>query len=256
MTAQNIFEHPLNERMRAFLRLSELFQRAQHFLMGVSEHDTQCALLTLIELSELTGRVDLKRELMKELERQNASLIRLARTPDIDTDKLKAVLEQQKMLIQRLHGLSGPIGAGIKNNEFLAAIAQRGKIPGGLCEFDLPMLHHWLRQPIEDRRDMLLNWLTPFAMVQEGIGLILDLIRKSAGSVLLKAEGGFYQQNLDSHHPFQLIRVSLPDDATVFPEVSAGKQRFTIRFLELNLDDGRTNQVAEDIDFGLACCAL
>lgn len=256
MTAQNVFEHPLNERMRAFLRLSELFQRAQHFLAGSSEHETHCAVLTLLELSELTGRVDLKRELMKELERQNANLTRLAQTPDVDTRKLTEVLEQQKALIQRLHGLTGPIGAAIKSNEFLSAIQQRSKIPGGLCEFDLPMFHHWLRQPIEDRRDMLLTWLAPFAVVQEGINLILDLVRKSAGFAPMLATGGFHQQTLDSSHPFQLIRVELPEDATCFPEVSAGKQRFTIRFLELNLDDGRTSQSAEDIDFRLACCAL
>ncbi|MFZ5580642.1 MAG: cell division protein ZapD [Pseudomonadota bacterium] len=256
MSARNVFEHPLNERMRAFLRLSELFTRAQHFLMGASQHDAQCALLTLLELSELTSRVDLKRELMKELERQSANLTRLTRTPGIDTEKLVGVLEQQKSLVQRLHGLNGPIGAAVKNNELLAAVAQRSKIPGGLCEFDLPVLHHWLRQPIEDRRDMLLGWLAPFAVVQEGITVILDLIRKSASETPKLAEGGFYQQALDASHPFQLIRVSLPLDTTVFPEVSAGKQRFTIRFLELNLDDGRTGQIAEDIAFDLACCAL
>lgn len=256
MTALNVFEHPLNERMRAFLRLSELFQHAQHFLAGSSEPDTQCAVLALLELSELTGRVDLKRELMKELERQNANLTRLTQTPDVDTRKLSEVLEQQKALIQRLHGLTGPIGAAIKSNEFLSAIQQRSKIPGGLCEFDLPVFHHWLRQPIEDRRDMLLSWLTPFALIHDGIALILDLVRKSTGLSPMIAASGFYQRALDSSHPFQMIRVELPEDATCFPEVSAGKQRFTIRFLELNLDDGRTSQSADDIEFRLACCAL
>lgn len=256
MTAQNVFEHPLNERMRAFLRLSELFARAQHFMAGVSEQDSQCAILALLELSELTGRVDIKRELMKELERQSANLTRLAETPDVDTRKLTQVLDQQKALIQRLHAQSGPIGATIKTNEFLSAIQQRSRIPGGLCEFDLPMFHHWLRQPIEDRRDVLYAWLTPFAVVQEGVELILELVRKSAATVPTVAEGGFYQQTLDPSLPFQLIRVTLPNDATTFPEVSAGKQRFTIRFLELNLDDGRTSQSTEDIAFGLTCCAL
>lgn len=256
MTAQNVFEHPLNERMRAFLRLSDLFARAQHFLAGVSELDTQCAVLSVLELAELTSRVDIKRELMKELERQSANLTRLAQTPDVDTRKLARVLEQQKALIQRLHALSGPIGAAIKTNEFLSAIQQRCRIPGGLCEFDLPMFHFWLRQPIEDRRDTLRGWLEPYAVVLEGIELILDLVRKSAAPTPALAEGGFFQQSLDPGHPFQLIRVTLPDDATCFPEVSAGKQRFTIRFLELNLDEGRTSQGAEDIAFGLACCAL
>jgi len=60
MTALNIFEHPLNERMRAFFRVNELFRRAQHFLSASTEYDAQAAILTLLELSEVTGRFDLK----------------------------------------------------------------------------------------------------------------------------------------------------------------------------------------------------
>ncbi len=256
MAHQNVYEHPLNERMRIFLRLSGLFARAQHHLMGTTGHDTQCAALAVLELAEMTSRVDIKRELMKELERQIANLTRLAQTPDVDTRKLTEVLEQQKALIRRLHELKGPLGAAIKNNEFLSAIQQRSRMPGGLCTFDLPMLHFWLRQPIEERRDVLRAWLQPFAVVLEGIELILDLVRKSAAFAALTAHAGFYQHALDAAHPFQLIRVALPEDAGCYPEVSAGKQRFTIRFLTLDLDSGRTGQCTEDIAFGLACCAL
>lgn len=258
MAALNVFEHPLNERMRAFFRVSELFRRAQHFLAAASEYDAEAAILTLLELSEVTGRFDLKRELMKELERQHANLSALQQTPGVDADKLDAVLDQQKTLIQRLHAHNGPIGAIIKNHEFLAAVHQRSKISGGLCEFDLPMLHYWLRLPLDERRDMLIAWLSPFALVNEGIELILDLVRESALPVAHRAEGGFFQQALAPGLPTQMLRVFLPEDVTYFPEVSAGKQRFSIRFLELELDsdEGRTRQSTENIDFQLACCAL
>ena len=258
MTALNVFEHPLNERMRAFFRVSELFRRAQHFLMAASEYDAQAAVLTLLELSEVTGRFDLKRELMKELERQNASLGALQQAPGVDAHKLSDVLDQQKELIHRLHAVNGPIGASIKNHEFLAAVQQRSKISGGLCEFDLPMLHYWLRLPSEMRRDMLITWLSPFALVNEGIELVLDLVRESALPGAQHAEGGFFQQALATGLPALMLRVFLPEDVSYFPEVSAGKQRFSIRFLELELDsdEGRTRQSAENIDFKLACCAL
>jgi cell division protein ZapD len=258
MTPLNVFEHPLNERMRAFFRVSELFHRAQHFLSASTEYDAEAAVLTLLELSEVTGRVDLKRELMKELERQNASLSALQQTPGVDAHKLADVLEQQKTLIHRLHAINGPIGAAIKNHEFLAAIQQRSKISGGLCEFDLPMLHYWLRLPADVRRDMLIIWLSPFALVNEGIELILNLVRESAVPIAQHAEGGFYQQALTPNMSAQMLRVILPEDVSYFPEVSAGKQRFSIRFLELELDsdEGRTRQSSENIDFKLASCAL
>ena len=256
MTALNVFEHPLNERMRAFFRVNELFYRAQHFLSAATEYDAQAAVLTLLELSEVTGRFDLKRELMKELERQSASLSALQQTPGVDAHKLAEVLDQQKTLIHRLHAMSGPIGASIKNHEFLAAIQQRSKISGGLCEFDLPMLHYWLRLPADVRRDMLIIWLSPFALVNEGIELILNLVRESSVPVPQHAEGGFFQQALTPNMPAQMLRVILPEDVNYFPEVSAGKQRFSIRFLELDSDEGRTRQSSENIDFKLASCAL
>jgi len=258
MAALNVFEHPLNERMRAFFRVSGLFRRAQHFLSAATECDAQAAVLTLLELSEVTGRFDLKRELMKELERQSANLSALQQTPGVDAHKLADVLDQQKTLIHRLHAISGPIGASIKNHEFLAAIQQRSKISGGLCEFDLPMLHYWLRLPADIRRDMLIIWLSPFALVNEGIELILNLVRESSIPVPQHAEGGFFQQALTPNMPAQMLRVILPEDVSYFPEVSAGKQRFSIRFLELELDsdEGRTRQSSENIDFKLASCAL
>jgi cell division protein ZapD len=258
MTALNIFEHPLNERMRAFFRVNELFRRAQHFLSASTEYDAQAAILTLLELSEVTGRFDLKRELMKEIERQNASLNALQQTPEVDAHKLADVLKQQKALIHRLHAINGPMGAAIKNHEFLAAIQQRSKIPGGLCEFDLPMLHYWLRLPDDVRRDMLIIWLSPFALINEGIELILNLVRESSIPIAHRAEGGFFQQALAPTMPAQMLRVFLPEDVSYFPEVSAGKQRFSIRFLELELDseEGRTRQSSENIDFKLASCAL
>ena len=258
MTALNVFEHPLNERMRAFFRVSELFHRAQHFLLASTEHDAQAAILTLLELSEVTGRFDFKRELMKELERQSSGLVALRQTPGVDMDKLVDILSQQKALIHRLHAFNGPVGAAIKHHEFLAAIQQRSKISGGLCEFDLPMLHYWLRLPAEVRRDMLVIWLKPFALLNEGIELILDLVRESTVPVAYRAEGGFFQQALTPSSPAQMLRVILPEDVSYFPEVSAGKQRFSIRFLELELDsdEGRTRQSSENIDFKLASCAL
>jgi cell division protein ZapD len=47
----------------------------------------------------------------------------------------------------------------------------------------------------------------------------------------------------------------LPEGSTVFPEISAGKHRFSIRFLEPQGTD-RPAQTKQDIDFLFSSCAL
>ncbi len=56
--------------------------------------------------------------------------------------------------------------------------------------------------------------------------------------------------------PYQLLQVQLPEGATLYPEISAGKQRFSLRFVELGLLDERGKQSAENVSFHLKLCAF
>ena len=53
----------------------------------------------------------------------------------------------------------------------------------------------------------------------------------------------------------QLIRVGLPADSGVYPEVSGSKHRFTIRFLEPS-ELERSSQTQDNLEFQLTCCLL
>jgi len=87
------------------------------------------------------------------------------------------------------------------------------------------------------------------------VELMLKLIRESADAALQVAVGGNYQQNLDTGTPYQLIRVWLPADSPHFVEISAGKHRFTARFLNA-CDNVRPSQTDADVEFHISCCAL
>jgi cell division protein ZapD len=50
------------------------------------------------------------------------------------------------------------------------------------------------------------------------------------------------------------VRVQLPVDAGMFPEISAGQHRFTIRFVRWRGVDARPVQVNQDVRFQLAIC--
>lgn len=256
MNSQIIFEQPINERIRMFLRIEQLIQRFEYNLSGQTHWDAHHALTTLLEVIDLAARGDLKSELMKELKRQSANLEALQASPGVNQESLRAIVESHHHLIESLHGQNGHPGGQLKNDEFLNSIKQRTVIPGGTCDFDLPVYHYWLTRPIEQRNADLHRWMRPFEQIHAASTIILDLVRKSSNPRPERAVNGFFQRNLEPGQPFQLIRVFMPEATPCFPELSAGKHRFSIRFLELPNLATRPTQVHTDIDFSLACCSL
>ena len=76
-----IYEQPLNERVRTFLRLEFLFNEFFSRLEGPSEWDSRNALTSLLDILNIFNRTDLKTEVMKELERQMTTLGALEHAP-------------------------------------------------------------------------------------------------------------------------------------------------------------------------------
>lgn len=251
-----IYEQPLNERIRSFLRLEFLFQQVRHQLGGTSPWDSRAAMNTLLDILSIFGRSDLKTEVMKELERHTANLAKLEQNPDVDRTQLSSLLDEIDALIDELHAIQGPIGAHLKGNELISSIQQRSAIPGGTCDFDLPAYHFWLQLPAENRLHDLAGWLDAFDVIGRAIRLILRLIRSSNVFKEETADAGFYQKSLDPHVPCQMVRVAVPAGSSYFAEISGGKHRFTVRFMEQPSINDKAVQVAENIVFELACCTI
>ena len=99
-------------------------------------------------------------------------------------------------------------------------------------------------------------WLEPFEVIKDAIDLILSLIRESKERRQVNARNGFYQQTLDYRHTYQLLRLEMPKQVGYYPEVSAGKQRFSIRFVSSHNMSERSKQHAKDVEFYLALCSF
>ena len=249
------YEQPLNERMRSFLRLEHLFKQAAYTLRGYSIWDSRSTLGSITTILDILSRNDLKTELLKELERNEKTLSALSDLEGVDKIQLNNILKQIKTSQQEILEFNGQLGQNIRDHELLNSLRQRSSIVGGTCNFDIPYLHYWLQQPPEYRIEKLENWLEKLEIISHPISLILDIIRESSSPIEISAEKGFYQQNIDSNTPVQLIRVGLNRSSEYFPEISAGKQRFSIRFM-LPKDGERPVQSNDDINFQLVCCAL
>ena len=112
-----------------------------------------------------------------------------------------------------------------------------------------------MQQPAEDRIATLQQWYDTLEVIRQPIELLLELIRNSTEPVAVNAEQGFYQQSLDANRTYQLIRVTIPIDTPYFAEISAGRHRISVRFLQ-SQDSERPVQAQGDMPFDLSCCAL
>ena len=253
MNDQILYEFPLNERIRTFIRLEKLFQQVGHFSRGESEWDSRAAIESLLDILTISNRSDIRAELLKELERHYKVLARLARSHGIDREKLQEIIDEIELLSQRLRNIHGKLGSQLSRDGLFKSIAQRSAIPGGTCSFDLPCYHYWLQQPVSKRQQELHLWMEPFQPVIDAIRFVLDTIRHSALPEEAVAEAGFYQENLDKSLPFQLLRIGLNSDLPFFAEISGGKHRFSIRFMSLGPETS-IHQATEDIPFLLNKC--
>lgn len=250
-----VYEHPLNERIRTFLRLEYLFQHLQSVRNGDSISESRVAVSTLIEMMGVFGRTELKSDLLKELEKQSSTLKRLENAPNVDHELVRALVGELDALIDRVYSMDGQIGSALRQSELLKSIMQRSSIPGGTCDFDLPAYHFWLQQPASKRRADLNLWAATLDPVGASISMILKLLRESAAPQAEVATNGMLQKNIDPNIAFQLLRVSVPGEVPCYVEISGSKHRFSIRFMEF-LANERARQTDREVHFKLACCVL
>jgi cell division protein ZapD len=249
-----IYEQPLNERMRMLLRLEHLFDQLNHYLMGDSAWDNRKTITTLIDILNLLERADLKTELMKELDRISASLIRLKAQPDVDVNQLDNILNDLQHHHDIVKHIPGRLGDELRTDLLISSVKQRMAIPGGSCCFDLPAFHYWLAQPPLDRNKQLKQWSKVLEPIEGTVRLLLELIRSSAYTETVTAKGGFYQKMLEASIPCQIIRIRMNGDPA-YPEISGGKHRISIRFLSLD-DAHKTDVLQKEIHFEIGCCII
>lgn len=258
MTSPIIYEFPLNERLRIFIRLEQLFHQFKYHLAGENFSDKRAAISVFLDIIAIFKRNDLKSEILKELERQASVLSKIAQnqSENIDTQKLTELLVQLRETSQKIYGNTGKIGNHLIDNDLFQSIVQRSSIPSGTCSFDLPEFHFWLSQNDEIYHQDLQNWSHPFVEIGDAIDLVLSFIRSSCTVNDEIAPAGFFQITLDTNVPNQLLRIIVDVAQPYFAEISGGKHRCTIRFMQPSPNGQRPIQAAQDVPFTLMRCVF
>lgn len=249
------YEQPLNERLRSFLRLEFLFGRHRHHRADESVWGVRATLQSLLDILTLLGRSDFKSELLKELLEQHNLLSKLASRSDVNPERLTKTLKEIDEAVNGLQTIGSHFVSGaLRDNEFLIAVLNRTSIPGGTCSFDVPILHHWLSQPYEAIKRDLDAWFADLRAFERAINLYLKLLRAGTEPTEERAPAGMFVYSPQG--TFTLLRVLVPAQLHVYPEISAGRHRFSIRFMSGRDVNMRPSQAATDITFKLHCCVL
>lgn len=257
MAQPTLYEFPLNERMRNFMRLENFFSQINYFSHHNSVWDSQVSLLALIEVLNIVDRNDIRGEVIKELERNISVLNSFLDAPGISSTRLQQTLDDLDTALHDLQAISNKIGRSLREDDLLNSIRQRVAIASNINSFDVPGFYYWLHQPAKIRLEQVQKWLGELRPLENGIAILNDLLRNSATFNTQVAEAGFYQKNLNSQSVCQMIRIELPADATYFPETSGSKHRVSIRFLTYdNSSQQRPVQYNGNVEFEISCCSI
>ncbi len=254
-----IYEQPLNEKIRLFMRLEHMFDRFDHYVAEPSEINSQTAIELLLELHEMSSRLDVKSAILKIIDHQTTVIKSFHGNDEIVEDQKNSIITILEEKTKELYSFHGQFGQYMKHHSFLNFVKQRLSVSGGLNAFDAPIFNLWLNQPAEMRTEQLNLWIEPYQKSREAIKLVMELIRKSADQHEHVAEDGFYQSTLRTgvnSKNYQLLRVHLPKSYSYYPEISAGTQRFSIRFVNVEDLAERGKQVQDDVSFSLSICGF
>lgn len=250
-----VFEQPVSERVRTMLRLEHLFAQLNHHRQDDSQWGLRASIVALIDILSLFSRNDLKTEISRELGERRQALLPLRDRPGVDASRLDDALDQLESTISAIQGCSSQrISQTLKDSDFLLAIINRSTIPGGTCHIDLPQFHRWLNASAASNSADLDAWLGNLSIFENAVALYLSLLRQSSHWQDTDAVDGMYVHSAqDKYH---LIRIALPLSANLYPEVSAGRQRFSIRFMQQDSARDNATHKTSPIRFKLSLCSL
>ena len=189
------FEQPLNESIRHFLKLEALFSSYENTFQQPTEFGLKASLWQLLKMYHFIESCQSQVECLKTIERHIDILEKLYATPTVDRNALVSIMDELDNLKIQLEQLF-ELNNWVKQNFFLSQYHYRQDIIGGDLNCDLPLLHSWLHQPVEQCHAFLKEGFENLIAFKQTTALILHLTRESTIPTLENAVIGRYEKSL------------------------------------------------------------
>ena len=251
--SEHIYELPINERLRTFMRVEFLYKRLKYSLKNDDTWALRSSINTLLEIYSILSRTDVRREILFDLDRYIFQMTKYQDDPMVDRE----VAKEKNLQLENLRNDLDVIGTGylkkIRDIEFVDSLLHRHTLPGGRAEFDMPKYKFWLDSGITRTRRDIKEWVGVIKPVCDSIYQIIWLLRESSEAISTVAINGLYNHQIERNSQISLVRIFLSNN-NVFPEISGGKHLISIRFLNWAKTDEGTTQANKNVRFKISLC--
>ena len=247
-----IYEQPVAENIRNFLKCEYLYEKYSYALGQEDIWSIRSSITTLIEISDFVSRINLKVELLKELEKSKIYIDKLKNNELIDILKYDNYHNNISVCLENLNNIEINPSKTIIDNDFLMQIKNKLYIPGGDNFFDNPSYLNFLSSNKTNIVDNINFWYLPFKYLFITSNLILSIKRSTEKFNQYNSEGSFFEMRLDSNTKIDLARIRLQKNINIFPDISINRQNINIVF-KYSLGSKMVSRVIEDnINFELS----
>ena len=250
---QGIYELPLNERLRTFMRIEFLYSRLKYFNSSLDDTwQTRTVIHTVLEIYSILSRTDVRREVLADLDRYIVQMQRFQSVPEADNEMVNNVLEDLESIKNKVMNIGIEYRAELRNDDVIASLLHRHTLPGGKAEFDMPKYKFFLESDAISVSSAINRWIDEFRPICDGIDKLMWIIRDSNEPIATVAVEGQYNHQIEKRTQISLVRI-LIDDKEIYPEISGGRHLIAVRFFNQNQDEAY-EQCKKNVNFKISLC--
>ena len=243
-----IYEEPVDERIRKFLKLENYFLKIKYHKELDTSYDSFAAIYNLIMIYKTLSRVEVKSELIREIDFQKQKYNEYIKIDSSDKIKLSSIMEKQNVILNDLYNLKANYLTKLNNDEFFQFCTKHYESLN--TEMD-----YWLTRDHAIRLNQINLWLEIIKPIESSVYFCLDILRKSSETNEICADNGFHLIKLNPEKKIRLLRITMQSDNYYFPHISLGPQRATISFTLLN-ENNKYVRIKVNIIFVLDLCYI
>ena len=113
-----IYEEPVDERIRKFLKLENFFLKLEHHKELDTPYDTYVSLYNLIAIYNTLSRVEVKSDLIREIDFHKQRYMEYIKIDSSDKIKLNSIMEKQNVILNDLYNLKSNYLNDLNSDEF------------------------------------------------------------------------------------------------------------------------------------------
>ncbi len=256
MGAGTLYEFPLRDSARLFLRLEVLEQQLRLAFGHRNAELNRTAAHAVLGALDLVFREDLRAHLLQQIYhlRRNYEILRARQ--DIRQENLQAVLDELEQFREELGQLNANAVRTLRFDPLISALRQRDSTTDAAMAVDLPMYQWWLHSGAERCRKDFQRWAEAFGPLLGANRKFLDMLRQRGEYRDCEANQGSFTASIAGDQELWMVRVGVPGETPCFPQVSGASDsgKIHLRFLQTPSGGNAGELYRSDFFFKLAVC--